>query len=449
MPRKKQSVATIEPVASIAPIEPTALVDTDEKTNEDGPEINTTATSNRTPLAQFVVSAKSFQSSLATVARIVPKQPTHPVLNNVMIVADSTRQCLELRAFDLSLGCSTEIDANIEVGGEFALPGKMLNDIVNKLSHFGEVTAVVELQETYRTKTEPALFETNSHSTIQCTLTTSSRKYNLTGTTAEEFPPFPSVDSGNSISLTNSQLLEGIKRTLFAATQDESKQVLNGVHLIFSPDSLEFQATDGHRLALAYVSLETGLKENVEITVPLKALAEIERSLKASSDGSTTLSVNEGTIFFRIGNNLEAEGAICILSRLLEGTYPKIHKFVPRTFKRLIDMRRDVLLGVLERIAIVATNHNSVAKFCIDASQQTIQISAENDLGSGTEMESASISGESIDIAFNVKYLLDSLKNLDSWEITISLNENCEPAVISPVNKGKAQHLIMPLEVRA
>lgn len=429
---------------------------------------------------KLVCVQSDLNTNLSLVSRAVPSRPTHPVLANVLLIADAQTQQVSLTAFDLSLGIRTSFSADVETGGEITLPAKLLNDIVSRLPE-GEITLDDEVGE------PPVPF--------RATITSASGRYQVRGMGAEEFPELPVVEKGEAIYLPAEALIEGLRGSLFATSADETKQVLSGVHLkvqqvsISDSDSdysLEFAATDGHRLAVAqFPSLmeimpdahASGRSESISppqdpqfesrgrrvageevttdnlseqsspavlsVTVPGKALRELERMLgMRSSAEPLALHFDQGQVVFEWANQR-------LTSRILEGQYPAYRQLIPRQFERQISCERRQLLSALERIAVLADQKNNIVKFSIDSVNQELALSVEaQDVGSGRELMQAQISGEDIEIAFNIKYLIDGLKALQSSEIQMQLNTATSPVILTPLNSFKMTYLIMPVQIR-
>jgi DNA polymerase-3 subunit beta len=107
------------------------------------------------------------------------------------------------------------------------------------------------------------------------------------------------------------------------------------------------------------------------------------------------------------------------------------------------------LLSGLELVAVLAGQNNNIIKFSINAETQQLSLSVDaRDLGSATESMSAQITGESIDIAFNAKYLMDGLKALSASEIQMQLNEANQPVIFTPLGGIKMTYLVMPVQIR-
>jgi DNA polymerase-3 subunit beta len=406
---------------------------------------------------KLICTQSDLNTNLSLVSRAVPSRPTHPVLGNVLLAADTKTQQVLLTAFDLSLGIQTSFAATVEVGGEIAIPAKLLNDIVSRLPE-GEITL------------SDKAGESDDGDSLIVTLTSASGRYQMRGMSAEEFPELPQVKAGVAVHLPIEALTQGLGGTLFATSSDETKQVLTGVHLTMQQDSLEFAATDGHRLAVVEttnhnvgddsVSVATATQgasleaseqvepvsdtSGLEFTLPARALRELERTI-AMRQGTDTVMLHfeQGQIVFQGGDQR-------LTSRTLEGQYPAYRQLIPRQFQRQITVERRQLLSAVERIAVLADQKNNIVKFSIDSINQQLSLSVEaQDVGNGRESMSAQVSGDSLDIAFNVKYLIDGLKALSTSDIQMQMNTADSPVILTPLGGLKMTYLIMPVQIRA
>ena len=369
---------------------------------------------------------------LSLVSRVVPSRPSHPVLGNVLLVADRDNQEIKLTAFDLSLGIRTSFSAHVAMAGTLALPAKLLNDIVSRLPE-GEITLDATTEESI------------------VVLTSASGRYQVRGMDAQEFPELPVLDTGEATQLPAEALIEGLRGSLFATSGDETKQVLTGVHVTSQTDGLEFAATDGHRLAVVQtinspeaVQPEKGAKVELSVTVPARALRELERMLgiRQSAD-PIALQMDRGQIIFDWSNQR-------LTSRLLEGQYPNYRQLIPQQFARQATIDRRLFLSALERIAVIADQKNNIVKLVLDESSKMLSLSVDaQDVGSGQETIPVQFSGESIEVAFNVKYLLDGLKVLNTAEIQVQMNTPTSPAILTPVGALNMTYLVMPVQIRS
>lgn len=375
--------------------------------------------------------------SLTLVSRAVPSRPNHPVLGNVLLKADVDSQCLELTGFDLTLGIRSSFPAVVETGGSFTLPAKLFNDIISRLPN-GSITIDDDAGEAI------------------ATITSTSGRYQVRGMGGEEYPELPNVEGKDIINVPLEALIDGLRGTLFATSPDEAKQVLTGVHLKVQPDGLEFIATDGHRLAIVQTEIVTvkggeevekvtKIKE-FEVTIPAKALREVERMIGMGSSGSSVaLRFDESQMIFELGEQR-------LTSRKLDGQYPAYQELLPKKFTNQINVDRKKFLGAVERIAVLADQKNNILKCTIDSVNQEIYLSVDaQDVGSGRESMAAQIStDEPEEIAFNVKYLMEGLKAIPSAsEISIQLNTATSPVVLNPLGGLRMTYLIMPVQLRS
>lgn len=387
---------------------------------------------------KLVCTQNSLSTSLSLVSRAVATRPTHPVLANVLLVANTETQQVSLSAFDLSLGIQTTFAATVEAEGKLTLPAKLLTDIVSRLPE-GDIT-----------------LESGSDddASFLTTLTCASGRYQVRGMSAEEFPELPTVTDGESLHLPSEAMLDGLRGALFAASADETKQVLTGVHLTLAAEELEFAATDGHRLSVVQTTnvddegnrVKNSTAEDAEaldVTIPAKALQELAKMLERQTGSSVAVKLDRNQVVFEWVDQR-------LTSRLLEGQYPNYRQLIPRQFTHQTTVDRRLFLSSLERIAVLADQKNNIVKLSVDGTNQAMSLSVDApDVGSGEETIPAQITGEDIAIAFNVKYLLDGLKALNTTEIQLQFNTPTSPAILTPLGGLKMTYLVMPVQVRS
>ncbi len=384
---------------------------------------------------KVVCSQSELNSALQLVSRAVATRPTHPVLANVLLTADAGSNRLSLTGFDLSLGIQTSLAASVETSGAITLPARLLGEIVSRLSSDSPVTLAVE------------------DSGEQVQLTSLSGSYQMRGMSADDYPDLPMVESDMTLKLQPERLVQALKGTLFASSADEAKQLLTGVHLKFNQRALEAAATDGHRLAVLNVDdalqdaavTDAADQEGFAVTLPSRSLREVERLMASwRSDEPVSLFCDRGQVVFLAADQM-------VTSRTLEGTYPNYGQLIPDGFTRTFGMDRRALIAALERIAVLADQHNNVVKFSSQPEDGVVQISADaQDVGSGSESLPANLEGDAMQIAFNVRYLLDGLKAMGSDRIVLHCNAPTTPAVLRSDEASEAfTYLVMPVQIRS
>lgn len=370
---------------------------------------------------KIVVSQSELNTALALVGRAVASRPSHPILANVLMAADAATGRLTLTGYDLSLGIQASIPASIETSGAIALPARLLGEIISRLPSGSAITIAIAGD--------------------QAEITSVSGSYKVACLLAEDFPDLPLAQKGQPVALDTATVLRGLRATLFASSSDESKQLLTGVHLSLDDDALECAATDGHRLAM--LRMDGGSGDAFSLTVPARSLRELERLLTAATAGDNlSMHTGAGQVVFTCGDHV-------LCSRTLDGTYPNYRQLIPATFTREINVDRRALVSALDRVAVLADQHNNVVKLLADPVTDKLQLTADaQDVGSGSESLAAQITGDAIVIAFNVRYLLDGLKSMASDHILIQCNAPTTPAIVTPVGGDQFTYLVMPVQVK-
>jgi len=383
---------------------------------------------------KLVCSQSELTSSLSLVSRAVAARPTHPVLANVLLTADAATGRLSLTGYDLNLGIQTSLPAAVEASGAITLPARLFADIVSRLSSDSPLTiGAVEGDD-------------------QVELTSLSGTYRVRGMPADDFPDLPLSQSGTPIRLDADSLVRGLRSTLFASSADEAKQLLTGVHLSLAGRGLECAATDGHRLAVQRLENaiaagdETTAGDDFSVTVPSRSLRELERLLTGRpADEPLSLYSERGQVVVLWADQV-------LTSRTIDGTYPNYRQLLPESFSRRLVLDRRTLTAALERVAVLADQHNNVVKLTSEPLLGRVSIAADaQEVGSGSEQVAASSAeGEPIEIAFNVRYLLDGLKAISADQVVLRCNGATTPAVLAPVEEdGSFTYLVMPVQIRS
>ena len=384
---------------------------------------------------EIVCNQNEFNNAIQLVSKAVASRPTHPILSNLLLVADQGTNKISLTGFDLNLGIQTSIAASVNKSGAITIPSKLLSEIVNKLPNDKPVSIDVD----------------NDSSNILIKSDTGS--FNLKGIPSDDYPNLPFVESGTSLNIDPSSFLKALKLTIFASSNDDSKQLLTGVNFTFKEKYLESASTDGHRLAVVLIDNEdchevnennSSNEENLSVTIPTKSLREIEKlvSLK-TSEKSIKLFYDKGQVVFISSNQI-------ITTRTLEGTYPNYSQLIPDTFSKNFTFNTRKLTEALERIAVLADQQSSVVKINLDDNDTALISADAQDIGNANESLVVSSSGDKFDIAFNVRYLLEGLKVIACEKVILKCNLPTTPAVLVPEDNINAfTYLVMPVQVRS
>jgi DNA polymerase-3 subunit beta len=247
-------------------------------------------------------------------------------------------------------------------------------------------------------------------------LATAGGSYSLSAASADDFPGLPAVVAADGAAI---DLAAPLAAVLVAASTDESKQVLTGIHLVSDGKELRIEATDGHRLASRTLTCNA---PDMDVVIPARAMAQVR--------GPASFAVDGGHVAIQL------DTATRMITRTLDGTYPSVQQLIPATFKTLATCNREALLAALERIACVSPN--DIVRLTVKAG--AIEVTAESETSSGAE--SVACDGKLPQLAANVHYLMDGLKGYTDTMITIQANTSTSPVVIGQT------YLVMPVQIR-
>lgn len=371
---------------------------------------------------KFSCNQSELYQHISLVSKAVPSRPSHPILANILLVVNKEDQLIEMTGFDLTIGIKSKLNAEIEESGTITIPAKIFNDIISRLD------GVLRIELDDEDENVIKIFSLSGH-------------YEVRGMSSDEYPELPEV-AGDEIELPTEGLLKGLKGSLFSASTDETKQVLTGVHIVVEEEFIEFAATDGHRLSVVKVEIESG--SPMKLTLPAKALKEVEKIINANKSLETVhLTLDESQALFKIGDQI----LTCIR---LEGTYPEYRQLIPQKFSNNIYCDRKNLLSSIERIGVLADERNNIIKCSLNHPDQVISLSCDaKEVGMGEEtVKSQLTESEPKEIAFNTKYISEAIKNLNSTEVNICLNSATSPVLLCPLDGTNQICLIMPVQLR-
>lgn len=361
---------------------------------------------------------------LETAYLAISPKPTDPILGNILLIADEDG-IVSATGTNLNLTIHTTTTANVEISGQVALPAKLLTDTVNNVR--GEITLEVENQA--------------------CIITHNSGKCRLIGGKPDEFPTLPKGENPTEINLSAKKLQAALEGTLYCASSDETKLVLTGVNFKIDTNKWQAASTNGHKLALVTGTLDSEYSDPINFTVPGKSLGELNKILSQSADTSVcNILLSDKTIEFSLPNTK-------VISRLLEGEYPKINSLIPRSFEYEFILERKGFESALKRVSYLAERKQKVVKILweLEATQATLYTEA-TDIGDAVDsvlMKSANSNSESISIGLNIDYLIEGLKHISTDEIVVRCNKPTQPVIVCPMGGLLNQlYLVMPVEIK-
>ncbi len=260
--------------------------------------------------------------------------------------------------------------------------------------------------------------------------------YLLPGGDPVDFPELPIVDASNTFTIPAETLQRIVSKTIFAASHDDMRPILTGLLLQIRSDELTIVATDGHRLSRIKRDDISYQDDDLDVTVPMKALNLLMKNL--SEDDTLTIGVAETRASF----TTESQN---LITRLIDGNYPKYEGVIPESnHSKMIVSLRD-LTAAVRRVQIFASQMSRQIKISLEDSVLALE-SEDSDIGGRAE-ESVSVDydGEPLQIAYNASYLIDVLKQIDTEEVIFNLGTQNDAAIIQPVTQAKSEDLLMLL----
>lgn len=367
---------------------------------------------------KLTVPRKDLYEGLQIVTRAVSAQTTLPVLKNVLI--EPGTDAIKLAATDLELGVEVLVPAAIQEGGSLTIPAKTFAEIVAALP-----------------EADVSLAGDDRDSLVICCRRS---EYRINGLTAEDFPALPEVGGSVAFQLPQSLMKEMIRQTALAASDDDTRPILTGVCIILSEGSLRLAATDTHRLAVRTAKV-TESSGDTTVIVPVRAMNELMRVL--SDDGEAVLSVrvDQNQILFRTER-------VTLVSRLIEGQFPRYERVIPSTYTRRLTIKREDLQSALRRARIVARDAAAKDRVVFETIGDNLVITAEGEEGRAHEEFEIIREGDEISIAFNVNYTLEVLGVLETEGLFLEMTEPLSPALLRPVDGDDYLMVIMPMQVQ-
>ena len=347
---------------------------------------------------KFKVIRSKFIEGLKSVQNIVAGKGSLPILQNVMI--EATENSIKLTTTDLDISIKCEVECDVAEEGSTTLPVKLLFTSMTKAAE-GEIEIDVDAQE-------------------RASIKAGSARFKLQGMPAGEFPQLPEEGDAYAYTVPQATIREMLRKTSYAASQDDTRRMLKGVLMSFKDEKLTMVATDGRRLAMVENEMEFPKAAEKDIVLPSKAVSELQRSL--SGEGSATIMVKKSQICFNLEN-------VLIYSKLMDDTYPNYRQVIPQKCEHHIAVDRQLLLDALDRASVMTMDESHSTKLIFEENTLTVT-SAANDIGEAKDEVPIKYAGEKIETMFNPTYVMDPLKAIDDDEITIDINDGHTPAVI-------------------
>jgi DNA polymerase-3 subunit beta len=374
---------------------------------------------------RFIIQRDKLMASIQDVMKAISARAAIPILTGMKIEANQGGITLTGSDSDISIESYTpaEEDGIIFVEdieeGSIIIQARYFPDIIRKLPE----------------KTVEIYTDTNFNVTIR----SGNAEFNLNGQDAEEYPQLPKLQIDNSFEIDTTVLKGLIHQTVFAISTMETRPILTGVNITLKNSTLNFTATDSHRLAAKEIYLENVDLELSNIVIPGKSLNELYKILNDTEE-TVEISATNNLILFRTKN-------LYFLSRLLDGNYPETSRLIPDEGQTILHANTRDLINTIDRASLLAKEEqNNVVKLTTK-DNEIIEITSNSpEVGQvAEEISIKAIKGDELKISFSAKYMLDALRAIDCPEVTIDFTGAMRPFVIRPTNQEQIIQLITPV----
>ena len=356
-------------------------------------------------------------SALQSVAGVVERRQTLPILSNVLL--RKSGEVLQLITSDLEI----QIRSTESLGGEAGdfqttVGARKLIDILRTMP--ADQTVTLEAQQE------------------KMVLKGGKSRFTLQTLPAQDFPLVQEAASfGPVFSVPQKVLKNLLTQVSFSMAVHDIRYYLNGILFVAEGNTLSLVATDGHRLAFTSATLETEVPKQ-EVILPRKTVLELQRLL---SDA-------DGTLEMQFANNQArfSFGKMEFVTKLVEGKFPDYHRVIPKDNPQHVTLGRAPLLAALQRTAILASEKFKGVRMHFDANVLRIACNNAEQEEAVDELE-IEYSGEPIEIGFNVTYLIDALNNISQEMVSIALQDGNNSALLTVPENSEFKYVVMPMRI--
>ncbi|MFV2063563.1 MAG: DNA polymerase III subunit beta [Chloroflexota bacterium] len=355
---------------------------------------------------------------LSLVSRAVSSRPTLPVLANVLIKTQDGG--LRLTATNLEIGISAWVPGKIDMDGSMTVPARLITELVAGLPAGERVDLEMESEHTL-------------------SIHAGSYRTHLRGIEADEFPVISAAGDRPTTQVSQKALRRALSEVSFAAAADEARPILTGVLTRLAGETLTLAAADNYRIAVKTLDLLRSVEET-SVVVPARSYIELMRILGDTDEpADIILAQAKNQIIIKVDTTE-------VVSRLIDGQFPNYESVLPTSHSTRALVDRDELLKAVRLSALIASSAANVVRlgFGEDGSEG-ITIAAAADVGDSEGQVEAKLEGDPVTIAFNARYLVEALQNMEADQLAIELSGPLAPGVLKPVDDPSYVHVIMPV----
>jgi DNA polymerase-3 subunit beta len=263
-------------------------------------------------------------------------------------------------------------------------------------------------------------------------------RFTLATLPAKDFPGLDEIEVQHSFDISQGLFKGLIEKTSFAMAQQDVRYYLNGILMEISSGIIKLVATDGHRLALSELALDSGVGEERQIIIPRKAVMELSRLLD-SGDSTAKCELSQNHL------RVETESLI-FTTKLIDGKFPEYQRVIPVDGNKIMQVERETLKHSMSRIAILSNEKYRGIRLTLSSGNLSIQANNPDQEEAEEELQ-VDYDEIDIEIGFNVTYLIDVLNELGSDKVQIKLKDSNSSAIISDAADESSLYVVMPMRL--
>lgn len=360
----------------------------------------------------------NLQNKLSFLNRAVSTKNQLPILHNILI--ETQEHAIKLSSTDLEIGIEVVCPAKIEEQGKTTVPAKLFTELISSLTDDMLRMQTIDKKLEVSTKRTKSVFQT-LHS--------------------DEFPRLYEEKGEKIATLSGKAIKREFSSVIFAASQDTTRPALSGI--LVRKESLGFLlvATDGYRLSLRHYKVSESTGDSTSFIIPAKVFRELLAMKDEDTDISMYVSQQQNQVLFEQGDTI-------LIGRLIEAEFPNFEKIIPSDFSITVAFDREELLKAVKICSVFARDSANIIKLSLGKDHITVS-SGSSSIGENTVKVDAKLNGEENEIAFNARYLLDVLGNVEEKSLVFEMTGPLNPGVFKVAGDESYLHLIMPIRVQS
>lgn len=366
---------------------------------------------------KFIVSSSALLKHLQQISGVINANTVLPILEDFLF--DIQKNKLTVVATDLETVMKVELEIEAKDSGKVCIPARILMDSLKNIPD------------------QPLTFNIEKNFAIE--ITSDNGKYKVMGENPDNFPKEPAADDATEFTMTSSALVTAINKTLFSVSNDDLRPAMTGVYFELDKDSVNFVATDAHRL-VRYRRKEVKAGKTDSFIVPKKPLNLLKGALPDNND-ELKLSYNGNHLFV-------AHGTTQLVCRLIDARFPDYKVVIPVDNPYSMVVNRQDFQNALRRVSVFSNKSTNQVALSISGSELQLASQDVDFSFEGNERMRCQYEGEDMQIAFNAKFLIEMLNSTDSVEVKMELSTPTKAGIIKPIEQEEEEDqlmLVMPL----